>query len=247
MSVWVLADLHLAFGNPKKSMEVFGPTWKDYANRIRENWTRLVQPDDLVLIPGDISWALNLEDALIDLRWIDALPGQKLLIRGNHDYWWPSATKLRAVAPPSINFLQNSAFEWRGIAFGGARLWDTREYAFDDAITYVENALAKAKEREAPETERIFVRELERLKLSLGKLSPSAKMRIALTHYPPIGKNLHPSRASAILEDYAIDLCVFGHLHSVKKNALPFGKARGVDYLLTSADYLDFTPIKIVE
>ena len=127
MTIWVLADVHLAFGNPKKSMEVFGPAWKDYPKRIKEAWERLVGPDDLVLIPGDISWAMKLEDALVDLDWIDRLPGHKLIIRGNHDYWWPSASKLRAVLPPTIHFIQNDAFEWNDITFGGARLWDTHE------------------------------------------------------------------------------------------------------------------------
>lgn len=247
MTIWALADLHLAFGNPKKSMEVFGPAWKDYARRIEENWRGVVGSDDLVLIPGDISWAMNLKDALIDLEWIDQLPGQKLMIRGNHDYWWPTASKLRAVIPPSISFIQNNAFDWNGVTFGGARLWDTHEYSFDDVIEFVENPLASKNKPNELEVERIFVRELERLKLSLKQLNPKATVRIALTHYPPIGANLRPSRASAILEDYEIDVCVFGHLHNVRENSLPFGEARGVKYCFASGDYLGFTPIKVID
>ncbi|NGX27058.1 MAG: hypothetical protein K940chlam6_00985 [Chlamydiae bacterium] len=252
MTIWVLADVHLAFGAPKKSMEAFGPAWKDYPNKIKSAWGKVVGPDDLVLIPGDISWAMKMDDALKDLDFLDALPGEKLLIRGNHDYWWPSASKLRGIIPPTIHFIQNSAFDWNDVTFGGTRLWDTREYSFNDVIEFVENPLARKKSpeelaRAKEEGEKIFLRELERLKLSLEKLNPKAKHRIALTHYPPIGADLKPSRTSLILEDYKIDICVFGHLHNVRENSLPFGSARGVRYIFASADYLGFAPIKVLD
>jgi len=249
--IWVLADLHLAFGNPSKSMEAFGPVWKDYPKKIEKAWKARVGPNDLVLIPGDISWAMKLEEALPDLDFIDRLPGQKLIIRGNHDYWWASAKKLRGALPPSIHFIHNSAFLWNDIAFAGARLWDTREYSFSEVIEFVENPLARKKsaeelEKEKEEGEKIFVRELERLKLSLEQMDKNAKHRIALTHYPPIGKDLRPTRASALLEDYGIEVCVFGHLHNVREGALPFGEARGVEYVFASADYLGFAPIEVL-
>jgi len=252
MTIWAIADLHLAFGAPSKSMEFFGPAWHDYAQRIKQNWEKLVKPGDLVVIAGDISWAMKLEDALKDLDWIDQLPGDKLIIRGNHDYWWPSAAKLKGILPPTIHFIQNSAFNWNGVTFGGARLWDTYEYGFSDVIEHVENPRAKKLSDEEIETkkeeaERIFVRDLKRLQLSLEQMDPEAKVRIALTHYPPIGKDLEPSRASAILEHFNVDICLFGHLHNVREKSLPFGTARGVKYLLTSADYLGFTPIEVLK
>lgn len=252
MTIWALADVHLPFGNPKKSMEAFGPAWKDYAKRIKENWEKVVQSEDLVLVPGDISWAMKAEDALPDLDFLDALPGEKLIIRGNHDYWWPSSQKLKGLLPPSIHFIHNSAFAWRDAAFGGARLWDTYEYSFDPYIEFVENPLARKKSREElarekEEGEKIFQRELERLRLSLEKMNPKAKHRIALTHYPPIGADLRPSRASAILEDFQIEICVFGHLHNVREGSLPFGTARGVQYIFASADYLGFAPIMVLD
>jgi len=134
---------------------------------------------------------------------------------------------------------------------GGSRLWDSFEYTFDDYIEFVENPYAKKKTKEElahqkEEDERIFQRELARLKLSLEKMNKSASLKIALTHYPPISADLRPSRASAILEDFGIDICIFGHLHNVRPNSLNFGKARGVKYLFTSADYIDFSPIKVV-
>lgn len=251
MPIWSLADPHLAFGVPEKTMEVFGPSWKNYAEKIQENWTRIVTPEDLVLIPGDISWAKTLDEALVDLKWIDALPGTKVMIRGNHDYWWSSSAKLAKIMPPSIHFIQNNTFVWNDVAIGGSRLWDTEEYSFNAFIEYQENVRQKIKTPEelASEKEeggRIFVRELERLKLSLSQLPAKAKMKIAMTHYPPIGADLAPSRASQILESFGIDICVFGHLHNVRPGALPFGEARGVKYRLTSCDYLDFIPLKIL-
>ncbi len=251
MTIWALADVHLPFGNPKKNMEVFGPSWKGYTDKIKAAWEQIVGPDDLVLIPGDISWALKLEDAMEDLDWIDRLPGHKLLIRGNHDYWWPSAAKLRTILPPTIHFIHNNAFDWKGISFGGARLWDTEEYSFEDVIEFVENPYAKKRSLEElsekkEEAKKIFAKGLDRLKLSLEHLDPHANTRIALTHYPPIGKDLRPSSVATILEDFKVDICVFGHLHNVREGSLPFGTARGVRYVFASADYLGFTPIKVL-
>lgn len=251
MAVWVLADVHLPFGNPKKTMEAFGPSWKDYTDRIQSSWSKIVEQEDLVLIPGDISWATNTQEALKDLDFLEALPGKKLLIRGNHDYWWPSVKKLQEILPPSIHFIHNNSFDWKEITFGGARLWDTYEYSFEDVIEIVFNPFGKIKtpeelKKEKEEGEKIFVRELQRLKLSLEKMNPKATHRIALTHYPPIGADLKPSRASSILEEYEIDICVFGHLHNVRENSLPFGKARGVRYIFASADYLHFTPTLVL-
>ena len=244
MSIWALADLHLAFGVPDKNMKIFGPQWVDYEEKIETNWRRLVSVEDLVLIPGDISWAMQLEEALIDLRWIDALPGTKLILRGNHDYWWSSASKLKKVIPPSIHFIHNNTFDWKEVSIGGSRLWDSTEYNFNRYVHFQENPKAQVKNYD--DDEKIFNRELERLKLSLEQLSPKAKIRIALTHYPPIGADLQPSRASALLEKYKIDLCVFGHLHNLRKDQPLFGEARGVKYALTACDYLDFIPLHVL-
>lgn len=252
MSVWALSDLHLAFGVPGKTMEDFGPAWENYTQKIETHCKRLISPQDLLLIPGDISWAMHLKDALIDLAWIDQLPGTKVILKGNHDYWWSSSSQLKKALPASIHFIHNNAFHWQGISIGGARLWDTSEYRFNPYIEFKENPRARQKTPQEianaqEEEEKIFTRELQRLELSLQQLDPDAHTRIALTHYPPVGADLAPSRASAILEKYQIHYCVFGHLHSVKPHALPFGAARGVNYLFTSCDYLDFIPMKIID
>lgn len=238
-----MGDLHLAFGVPSKSMELLNPLWRNYASKIRESWLQSVQQEDLVLIPGDISWAMKFEEALPDLRWLAALPGSKLLLRGNHDYWWGSVTKMRQALPPSLFLLQNDAFHWKSWSFAGSRMWDSPEYSFS---SYIEGLPIVSEERaaaveERKDDERIFERELQRLELSLKALDPHASHRVALTHYPPIGPDLEPSRVSLLLEKYEVQLCVFGHLHNVKKSKPLFGEHHGIRYVLASADYLDFS------
>jgi uncharacterized protein len=247
MTIWALADTHLAFSVPSKSMEAFGPLWEKYTDKIEANWRRLVSKNDLVLIAGDITWAMTLEEALIDLKWIDALPGTKVILKGNHDYWWSSNSKMSKVMPPSIHFIHNNSFDWGDATIGGARLWDSPEYNFNAFVHFQENPLENREAKpKSEESEKIFLRDLERLKLSLGGLNPKAKWRLAMTHYPPIGADLQPSRASAILEEFRIHACLFGHLHSLKKTTPLFGQARGVQYHLTSCDYIDFTPIRVI-
>ena len=251
MSIWALSDLHLAISVPSKTMEVFGPGWKNYAERIRSNWEKMISAEDLVLIPGDICWAMRLEEAVIDLQWIDSLPGTKVILRGNHDYWWSSSAKMQKVMPKSIHFIHNNVFMWKGIAIGGSRLWDTPEYNFSGFNVFQENPKERAKTTEEShhkpeEDEKIFVRELERLTLSLSQMPKEAAYKIAMTHYPPIGADLAPSRASKILESFGVNTCVFGHLHNIRAKSLAFGKARGIDYQFTSCDYLEFVPVKIL-
>jgi len=249
MNIWAIGDLHLSFGIPNKSMDIFGPSWKEHAKKIEESWINLVSADDLVLIPGDISWAMRLEEALIDLQWIDRLPGTKLLLKGNHDYWWGSLKKIVAVLPPSLHLIQNNSFRWKEVAVGGARLWDSDEYRFSDFIEYRENPKAKAIDPEAlvqeDLSEKIFERELQRLEMSLSSMPNDAKIRIAMTHYPPIGADLKPSMASKILEKHRIDICVFGHLHNIKSGLSLFGTKNNVRYVLASSDYIRFQPIPL--
>jgi len=249
MKVWALADLHLSFSVPEKSMEFFGPVWKDYADKIAAHWKKEIAPDDLVLIAGDISWAMRWEQALIDLNWIAALPGKKVLLRGNHDYWWGSFKKMSENLPPSLYLIQNNSLSFDGISIGGARLWDSNEYSFGNYIEYVENPRATKNFLESPQddsAEKIFERELIRLQLSLQSMDKHAKIRIALTHYPPISADLQPSRASKLLEENGIKICIFGHLHNIKKGAQLFGEKNGIRYLLTSSDYLGFNPLRIL-
>lgn len=250
MSVWAIADLHLSFGTPNKSMDIFGPAWVNHAERVSQHWREMIGVDDLILIPGDISWAISPENALIDLEWIHSLPGTKLLLRGNHDYWWTSLKKVKSILPSSMHLLQNNTFSWNDIIVGGSRLWDTDEFDFDSYIPYQENARARISPQESPEErEKIFLRELIRLETSLKELqskAPTGQRRIAMTHYPPIGAKLEGSRASTLLEKYKIEICVFGHLHNVIPGSLPFGTRGGVRYILTACDAIECKPIKLL-
>ena len=250
MRIWALADLHLALSVPEKSMEVFGSSWKEYVKRIEENWSRQVGKGDLVLLPGDISWASHLDEALIDLRWIDQLAGTKVILKGNHDYWWPSNKQLRERLPPSIQFVHNTVFNWNGVSVGGTRLWDSDEYSFEPIIEEVKSSLVGKKREEnsfgqEQQNMKIFERELNRLEISLKQLDQKARLRIAMTHYPPIGLDLEDSRASRILEKHRVDICVFGHLHNVKMGGSIFGRKNQILYLLVSADYLNFSPLNL--
>jgi len=198
-----------------------------------------------VLIPGDISWSSSFEGATLDLKWIDALPGEKVILRGNHDYWWPSSHKLNEELPSTIRFIHNSSFNWHDITIGGTRLWDTDEYTFDTFIEFQHNPQGKVYTIDKAQRQKIFERELHRLRLSLDRLNRKARVRIAMTHYPPIGADLQDSKTSKILEEYQIDICVFGHLHNIKNNLSLFGTKSHIQYILASADYLNFTPTLI--
>lgn len=251
MSVWALADLHLSFGVPDKKMDVFGERWIDHPTKIREHWMELVGPEDLVLIPGDISWAIHANEVRPDLEWIASLPGTKVLLKGNHDYWWTSLKQVQQLLPPSLHVIQNNSFTWNDIAIGGTRLWDTPELsnAYESYIEYIPNPRAHLEEEKAEnpaEEERIFNRELGRLEMSLKSMSKHAKTRIVMVHYPPVGPHLEPTRASALLEKYKIDICVFGHVHSIKDNLLPLGTKNGVRYIFTACDYCHCTPVQLI-
>lgn len=250
MSIWAIADLHLSFGTPNKKMDVFGPSWENHAEKIEKNWLSHIQDKDLVLIPGDISWAMRPEEAAVDLEWIARLPGTKVMIRGNHDYWWTSLSKIKKVLPPTIHVLQNDAFHWQGVGVAGVRLWDSPEYNFGSYVEMVKTEGMKEKTEESSsleESEKIFQRELLRLELSLKCLRPDTQLRIVMTHYPPIGANLQDSQVSELLEKYKVNICIFGHLHNIRKGALKFGSKNGIEYALTSCDYLDFQPLLLVK
>jgi uncharacterized protein len=249
MKIWALADLHLSLSCPEKNMEVFGSQWTNYQNRIKENWKAKVSEEDLILLAGDITWALKFEQALEDLNWIHKLPGTKVMLKGNHDYWWASSEKMKQNLPSSIHFVYNSCFDFGEVSIGGSRLWDSSEYNYNVPripSPKKTNEDEEKRKKKLEEAERIFPKELNRLRLSLEQLNPKAKIRIAMTHYPPIGPDLSPSKASSILEELNVDICVFGHIHGLQPGSMPLGKARGVLYHLTACDYLNCDPIEIL-
>ena len=231
MNVWAIADLHLSFGVLDKKMDLFGKHWVDHFKKIENHWKSVVFPEDLVLIAGDISWALKLEEAVCDLIWIDQLPGVKVFIKGNHDFWCTSFKKVQRFLPRSVHLIHNHAFSYQTVAVGGTRLWDFVENDFTPHIEKKNNPL---------EQKKIYQRELIRLQISLDKLDTSAKLRIAMLHYPPFGPTYTDTDVTRMLERYHIDYCVYGHLHNIAPLS-PIIR-NNITYLCTSCDFLQFCP-----
>ncbi len=237
MQVYGLADLHLALGVPNKTMEVFGEPWLDYHSKIERSWREVVAPEDVVLLPGDISWAMDLKEAVVDFSFLDSLPGTKYMIRGNHDYWSSaSVSKLMQVLPSSVHYLSKG---WEIFfpkhAVVGVRLWDS------PCISMGWEGIPQKEYTE--QDEKIFLRELGRLQRALEALPADVERVIVMTHYPPISRDGTPGPVSELLEkDSRITHCLFGHLHKVPSPLSGFGNIRGINYQLLSADYVNFVP-----
>ena len=233
MKLFAIGDLHLD-GQQKKPMDVFGPVWQDHRERIFAAWRESVGGGDTVLLPGDFCWAMQFRDALPDLAAVAALPGQKLLIRGNHDYWWTSATKMREALPPSVGIIQNDACDIGPAVIAGTRGWLLRT-----AADFGES------------DEKIYRRELIRLELSLEaalRLSKKAaeageaKPIVLMLHYPPLAENGEATDVTRLIESYPVARVVYGHLHGASCRAAFEGGKNGVSYELVSADRLGFAP-----
>jgi predicted phosphohydrolase len=256
MQVFAIGDLHLS-SSGEKPMDIFGPHWKDHGEKIAHSWRSSVQPEDLVLVPGDISWAMRLEEAREDLDWLDTLPGMKILIKGNHDYWWPGIGKLRALLKgSSIRVLQYDSVRIGSVVVGGTRMWtipgmvipgsDMLEPKHPSSKPCEPAPRADEREAEAQDR-RIFLRELGRLRLSLESMDKGGEVKIVMTHFPPTSENGPDTPVTSLLEDYGVQICVFGHLHDL---GLPPGTTidfvkNGVRYVLVSADAVGFAPYKL--
>ena len=230
MRLFAIGDLHMS-GGDDKPMDIFGPQWDRHFFHIRENWLNLVRDEDVVLVPGDISWAMQLQDAAEDLAEIGRLPGRKILCKGNHDYWWNSISRVRSAVPPSITVLQHSAADLKNFVVCGTRGW---------TIPTEDNPLS-------PPDEKIYRRELARLDLALGaarRIAPEKPLAVML-HYPPLYQNLRHSGFTERMEQAGARLCVYGHLHGSGIAAGFSGEQNGVRYELTSCDSQDFAVRKI--
>ena len=226
MKVFAIGDLHLP-GGDKKPMDVFGPHWERHFERICEDWRARVTPQDLVLIPGDISWAMQLCAAREDLLAIAALPGTTLILRGNHDYWWSSLTQLRSLLPANMHAVQNDAFDAGACVVCGTRGWTIPPAAGADG-----------------QDEKIYRREALRLGLSLDAARRIADGRpiVAMMHYPPIIPEAmrEGTEFTRLLTDYGVSRCVYGHLHGQSIRRGFSGMYEGVRYDLVSCDALGF-------
>ena len=250
MTIWAIADLHLSFGVKGKEMDVFGEKWTNHAEKLERNWREMISQEDLVLIAGDISWGMHLEEAMADLKWIDALPGTKVMIKGNHDHWWKSVSKVRAALPPSIHVIYNDAFLWKDVAIAGSRLWENADISYGKYIDFRETPGVNVHKKEDTEQERkhdekVFKNEMNRLAWSIDAMDSNAKHRIVMVHYPPSDPEKHDSSVMRLLHNEEIDICLYGHLHNLKPDAPTDFTYNGVRVMCTACDFIDFKPIKL--
>ncbi len=227
MKVFTISDLHLP-GNMDKTMDMFGSRWQGHWEKIKEDWLEKVTDEDVVLIAGDISWAMHLKDAIGDLNDIGALPGKKILIRGNHDFWWSSVTKVRDNLPEDMFVLQNDAIRIGEFVFAGTRGW------MDTA---------------SPEDQKIFAREHIRLDLTLSaaqKLMDESSTLITMLHYPPVLNKSKFNEFCGVLEANNVKYCIYGHLHGVSPQEADILEHNGVTYMLSSCDMLGFKLRRII-
>ena len=224
MKIFAISDLHLSLGG-EKSMDIFGPHWENHWQRIAEDWRSKVQPEDVVLIAGDISWAMHMPEAQPDLDAIGRMPGQKLILRGNHDYWWSSLTQVRSALPEGMYALQNDCFAYRGQAVCGARGW-------------VQGNAAQG-EKDA----KLLRREVGRLRLSLQSAADKGlPIALAMFHFPPFDEKQAPNEITALLHEYGVRRVVYGHLHGKSLQHAFEGTLDGIQYELVSCDHLNFAP-----
>ena len=236
MSIFVIADLHLDTVTNEKSMEVFGNRWQGYIEKIQKNWKAVVGDNDTVIIPGDISWALTTEASIPDLKWIDALPGRKIIMKGNHDFWWTTLSKMKRLFEENgittIDLLYNNAIEVEDYIIAGSRGW------------FVDKSVQPVKSVPVDHS-KIVNREVIRLKLSLDaakKLSETTgKEIIAFFHFPPVWSDFECLEILEILEEYNISRCYFGHIHGCYSQGSVF-KWKNIEFRMISADFIDFLP-----
>ena len=226
MALYAIGDLHLCLGAPKP-MDIFGGAWVGYMDKLKDGLS-VIRPEDTTVLLGDLSWALDLSGAKADFAWINAIPGRKIILKGNHDYWWSTAAKFRKFCEENgfenLNLLNNNCYEYEGTAICGTRGW-----LFDVG---------------EPHDEKVMNREIGRLKMSLDAAEPGLE-KLVFLHYPPVYTGTSAPEIVATLKAYGITRCYYGHLHG---NAIRYavqGDVDGIRYKLVSADGLRFCPYRI--
>ena len=232
MKVFAISDLHLSINN-SKPMDIFGPVWEGYLDKIFAEWKEKVGENDIVLLAGDLSWAMKMEEVESDIDLLASLPGKKVIIKGNHDYWWKSISALRNNLPFGFYAIQNDAIRFDGVVVCGTRGWKGVE----------KNINLSA------EDQKIFDREVIRLELTLQsaqKMMQEGDRLICMMHYPPLSFARDESAFTQLLEKYNVDQVVFGHLHGYKNLETHFFK-NNIEYFLTSCDQVDNSLTEICE
>ena len=239
MKIFAIGDLHLSFGDRvEKPMDSFGGPWVGHTEKLYSEWNRLICPEDTVIICGDISWGLKLEEAMADFDWIHALPGRKLLFKGNHDLWWKAIGRLNGLYEDgTMKFIQNSCtiIETDGqsgkVAVCGTRGW-----------------ICPGTEGFSDHDRKIYDREAARLKMSLEDAKKTgADTIVGVLHFPPTNDKQQKSAFTDLMTQYGVKTCVYGHLHGKEafKNGMK-GIYNGVEYKLVSLDYLEGRPVEIL-
>lgn len=230
MAIYVIADLHLSFSQDKP-MSIFGENWEGHSEKIKNNWISKVKPEDTVVLPGDFSWAMYLQDTYKDFEYLNSLPGKKLLLKGNHDYWWTTVTNMRNFLEENkfknIDFIYNNSYLVENKILTGTRGWNLLD---------TENS------------SKMIKRESIRIQLAIEdgiKKYGDDKEIIVFMHYPPISNTNKKSEFLKILKQYDIKRCYYGHLHGKSHQDAVEGIVDGIEFKLISADYLNFDVIKV--
>lgn len=231
MSLFVIGDLHLSFGVQNKPMDIFCG-WQNHTQLLEQHWLACVKPDDTIVLAGDFSWGMTLADALPDFQWVHRLPGRKILLKGNHDYWWTTMTKMQSFLDAhdlqSVHFLHNNHYAYEHYGICGTRGWVNME----------PNEPANAK---------VNAREAQRLDVSLCAAEREGLTPIAFLHYPPIFANHCNFELLEVLWKHQVQQCYYGHLHGMSSHAYAInGERDGVQYRLVSGDFVKFKPVQIL-
>lgn len=225
MALYAISDLHLSLGT-NKPMDVFGDGWKNYENKMKENWNSTINDEDTVLVCGDISWAMYLQESINDFAYINSLPGRKIICKGNHDYWWSTISKQNKFILENnfnnIYFLHNNSYTEEDIGIYGTRGWNSWNQC------------------KSAEDKKIYERELERLELSFKSLPQGITKKVVMLHYPP------DDSFREILKNHGTSVCIYGHLHANAGRYAIKGMIDGVLYQLVACDYLKFQPMRIL-
>ncbi|MRZ81408.1 serine/threonine protein phosphatase [Paeniclostridium sordellii] len=230
MSLYAIGDLHFSTA-VNKPMNIFGDNWENHEKKIIDSWNSKVNKNDTVLIVGDTSWGINMDEATFDLDIIHNLPGKKIYVKGNHDYWWTTVAKLNKLYE-DMSFLQNNFYSYNEYAICGTRGW-----ICPNDVKFTED------------DEKIYKREAHRLKLSLDAAKKAGFEKvIVITHYPPTNDKLESSLFTDIYEEYKVEKVIYGHLHGKESFKMGLeGIREGVEYKLVSCDYVDFNLVKIMD
>lgn len=230
MAIYVIGDLHLSFST-NKPMDIFGRNWQNYEEKIKKDWLLKVKPEDTVILPGDFSWAMYLDETEKDFEFINNLPGKKILLKGNHDYWWTTLTSMRKYIKEenfeNIDFLYNNSYEIENKIIAGTKGWNISEEQEDIRLTK---------------------REVARLELSIKsgiEKYGNDKEIIVFMHYPPLTKTNIDTDYTRLMKKYGIKRCYYGHLHANSIKDAVEGNVDGIEYKLVSSDGLDFKLVEI--